>query len=1091
MVDSDILLDYGIEARELLEEMDASLMRLEKEGGSPELFNDLFRSVHCIKGSAEYIGLEQSSSLTHRLETLLDCLREGVIQLERPIVELLFRSKDRLAKLIQEVSTDQMETSDIVDLMKELEGVLGQAPYPQAAQASEPPSMPAADSGEEESEAIESELEPVTPPAEPTGVIAPETTATTGEELIAGSTLEETAPHVLSISLYLDDLEDGVSVDMVRPALLETIGNIARSLEYIGISEGVERLEQMRTQLESLPSGEGRVPFYDIRDLRSVLRSVQDLYPPDTFPLEEPTLPEPEPTPVDETPREKLALAEVLRDVPGMSRQVIDAIYQAGFFSLDDLLRADAVTLKSISGLTPSIADAILKAAQAPPPAPTKQPPPPKPHPAREKSLLADVDDELLSEFEGIFGDEILLEEVATPVEVPIAVSAMETDLLQDLEEVAEETDAELVEIFVSYGWEILDRIKPVLSKLREGSADRKDLEQCAESIKAVRASSTYMDYQKLATFLDEWHEQTAWAAQRLNSLGAEDLAFMGQRTRRFEEFLKMLDATVRRRAAVGRVQPAGKEEVEAQLPGEIPALKDAQAPPRPAKPPVMKPAAAAPPERPPRRPETGPIPHVAERPEPIPPVPPAQIPPPEKAAPMEGSATRRATAEGDLAGEPHQVGPVVRTMRVDALKVDTLLNQVGELVVNRSYVEQLSTQLRNLQRDLAAVGRLGKKELQSVKSINLKIAEASVSLGRVASDLQEGVMKLRMLPVGQLFNRMPRLVRDLSHRVGKIVNLEVEGGDTEVDKRVIEQIYNPMVHMVRNAVDHGIEDPETRKRLGKNPEGVIRLSAYSQGSQVIIEVEDDGRGIDTDAVLRKAVESRLVESEEARSLSAEEIHSFLFIPGFSTSKRVTRTSGRGVGMDVVKKDVEKINGQIELESWKDEGTRITIKIPLTLAIIQTLLIRAGTHIFAVPLVAVREIIQIAPEEISTIEGFEVIKFRDETIAILRLREIMNLPRRPGGREPTFAVLATSGARTVGLLVEELIGEQNVVIKPLAEHVFRGRGLAGSTILGDGTIALVMDVGELVEEIVARQRQAGQAKNHTHEAGGRKSPKNP
>ncbi|MFZ5868427.1 MAG: ATP-binding protein, partial [Thermodesulfobacteriota bacterium] len=984
MVDIEILQDYSVEARELLEEMDASLMRLEKEGGSPDLLNDLFRSVHCIKGSAEYIGLEHSSSLTHRLETLLDRLREGVIQLDRPIVELLFRSKDRLSKLIEEVAKDHAETSDIVDLMNELEGFLGPAPRPPAVQAPEPPPTSVADPGEEEAEAPEPEPGPVAPPPEPTGVIATETTTTTGEELIAGSTLEETVPHVLSVSLYLDDLEDGVSMDMVRPALLETIVNIARSLEYIGISEGVEKLDQMRTQLEALPGGEGRVPFHDIRDLRSFLRSVQDQYPPETFPLEEPTLPEPEPSPVDETPREKLALAEALKDVPGISRQLIDAIFQAGFFSLEDLVRADAVTLNTIPGVTPSIANAILKVAQAPPPAPTRQPAPPKTDPAKEKSLLADVDDELLSEFEGIFGDEILLEEVATPVEAPRAESAMEADLLQDLEEVAEETDAELVEIFVSYGWEIIDRIKPVVGKLREGRAEGEDLERCAESIKAVRSSSAYMDYQKLASFLDEWYERTAWASTRMNTLGPEDLAFMGQCTRRFEEFLKRLDATVRKRVAASRVQPAREEEIEAQLPGEMLAPKEIPAPPPPSQPPLEKPAAAAPPDKPPRQPEARPIPQAAAPPEVRPSASSAGPPTPEKVAPIEAAAPRRAPAEGDPGAEPPQVGPVVRTMRVDAIKVDTLLNQVGELVVNRSYVEQLSTQLRNLQRDLAAVGQLGKKELQAVKSINLKIAEASVSLGRVASDLQEGVMKLRMLPVGQLFNRMPRLVRDLSNRVGKSVNLEVQGGDTEVDKRVIEQIYNPMVHMVRNAVDHGIEDPETRKRLGKNPEGTIRLNAYSQGSQVIIEVEDDGKGIDSDAVLRKAVESRLVGPEEARGLGVEEIYSFLFVPGFSTSKRVTRTSGRGVGMDVVKKDVEKINGQIELESWKDEGTRITIKIPLTLAIIQTLLIRAGTHIFAIPLVAVREIIQIAPEEISTIEGFEVIKFREETIAILR-----------------------------------------------------------------------------------------------------------
>jgi len=238
-----------------------------------------------------------------------------------------------------------------------------------------------------------------------------------------------------------------------------------------------------------------------------------------------------------------------------------------------------------------------------------------------------------------------------------------------------------------------------------------------------------------------------------------------------------------------------------------------------------------------------------------------------------------------------------------------------------------------------------------------------------------------------------------------------------------------------------------------------------------VIDVEDDGSGIKTEAVLEKAVEHRLVEAQDSKGLSEQEVYNFLFVPGFSTSKKVTRTSGRGVGMDVVKKDVEKINGHIEVESWEDQGTRISIKIPLTLAIIQTLLVRVVRHVFAIPLTSVREIIQISPREIITIEGFEVIKFRDETIPVLRINEIFNMKVPEDSKSPRFLVLAIAGNKTVGLLVEELLGEQDVVIKPLAEHVCEIRGLAGSTILGDGTISLVLDVAEMIEDVIAQQRQ--------------------
>jgi two-component system, chemotaxis family, sensor kinase CheA len=226
---------------------------------------------------------------------------------------------------------------------------------------------------------------------------------------------------------------------------------------------------------------------------------------------------------------------------------------------------------------------------------------------------------------------------------------------------------------------------------------------------------------------------------------------------------------------------------------------------------------------------------------------------------------------------------------------------------------------------------------------------------------------------------------------------------------------------------------------------------------------------------MEKAIESRLLDSQDTKTVSPQDLYNLLFVPGFSTSKRVTRTSGRGVGMDVVKKDVEKINGHVEIESVEHEGTRISIKIPLTLAIIQTLLIRTGKHVFAIPLTSVREIIQISPKEITTIEGFEVIKFRHETIPVLRVNEVFKLKGYDSTRQARFLVLAAAGAKSVGFLVEELIGEQDVVIKPLAEHVCEIRGLAGSTILGDGTIALVLDVMEVIEDVIIQQRQLSQS----------------
>ncbi|MCA1959777.1 MAG: chemotaxis protein CheW [Desulfomonile sp.] len=1121
MIDTEILQDYISEARELLEEMEASLISLEKEGSTPELLNTVFRCVHCIKGSAEYVGLERSGALAHTVESLLDRLREGVLPLRPPIVELLFRVKDVIALLVEELAADQQEKSEITALMNELgqmlampEGEVGAEPIPfiaeedltpieeerapaQELQPEEPPflsqyvpeeELPTTEMDFPTDEAVEqileaegpSELQPLTEPSVEEVPTVEAATPTPTEEMETGATLEEMIPHTLNLGLYLDDLEDGLSLGNVRTAMLDTIRGLKKSARIAGVPAAVRPLEQLEDRILAVKRVEARLPLDYVKELRSYLRELHSFFPPDTFPSEEPTLPEPEVTPTEEVSPMPAAFLGELEGIPGMDAMLGHALYEAGFTSMDQLAAASESLLMTVPGMKRPVAKAILRAARNRPPAQKEIVATRKPG---ERSLLADVDEQLLKEFEQVFPEEAVVapSERAT-VEQAFASAERRGGLLAQLDSIAEEADREILEIFLSFGWEISEKLRPVVDRIRRGTVTREDLDVCAEALRAMRSSSSYMDYQKLAAFLEEWYEKTLWASEMLDSLVPDELDFIEENASEFQAFLRGVEQALQPAAAAPetRVEPVRE-------PSAV-KVKPAEARPRPTPPPVREAPLRVEPRRaqpisPPgpsiRRPEAVPRPaatppamaieppRAAEIPK-VGPLP-VQHPPVREAEDMRSARLEEAPEEATLR-DLGQDSPIVRTMRVEATKVDLLLNQVGELVVNRSYVEQLSLELKNFQRGLASVKQVGKKEIQALRNLSLRVAEASISLGRAATDLQEGVMKLRMLPVGQLFNRMPRLIRDLCRRMGKTVNLRVQGGDTEVDKRVIEQVYNPLVHLIRNAVDHGIEDPVTRQVKGKSEEGTILLNAYSQGNQVVIDVEDDGAGIDTSAVLEKAIEMGLVDPKDAKGLSPQEIYSFIFVPGFSTSTKVTRTSGRGVGMDVVKKDVERINGTVEVEAWKDEGTRISIKIPLTLAIIQTLLIRSLGRMFAIPLASVREIIQIAPKEIATIEGFEVIKFRDETIPILRIDDVFEMRNKRPSRDPRFLVLSTTGPKTVGFYVEELIGEQDVVIKPLAEHVWKTRGLAGSTILGDGTIALVLDVGELVEDIIARQR---------------------
>lgn len=1113
MIDADILHDYISEARELLEEMEASLISMEREGGSPGLLNSVFRCVHCIKGSAEYVGLERSGALAHRVESLLDRLREGVLPVRPPVVELLFRVKDVIALLVEELAASQEEKTAIDTLMIELSHMLAEPgreapaePLPFVAEEDlstleEPPAaveeVPSAEDRLLEElmeegkvpttevefpggDAIESVLTAegpaeVAPEAEP----SPEreatieaVTPTPTEEMETGVTLEETIPHVMNLGLYLDDLEDGLSPGNIRAAMLDTIRGLKKSVRIMGLPGAIRPLEDLESRILAIKRAEIRLPLDQVKELRSYLRALHSFYPADTFPSEEPTLPEPEVTPTEEaSPIPTLFLGELER-AAGVDATLGLALYEAGFITMEQLAETDESVLLAVPGMKPAIAKAILKAARKGP-APKKEIPARKPG---ERSLLADVDEQLLREFEEVFTEEAVLADAERAAEEhPLAGAQRPGFLLEQLDSVAQETDREILEIFLSFGWEITEKIQPVVEKIRRGRVSREDLESCAESLRAMRSSSSYMDYQKLAAFLEDWYEKTLWASELLGSLGPEELDFVEEKVAEFQGFLRGVEQALQPAApavsavpepsaaapAVERAAaPAPKAPPQAEAPREMPPVSARpDVPPSTVARPAGQPAAA--PAKPVEHPPAAEI------------QPKQPAPPPQRTAPQPEEMVVSAAEEHPeevLGRDMAPDSPVVKTMRVEAAKVDLLLNQVGELVVNRSYVEQLSLELKTFQRGLAGTREVGKREMQALRNLSLRVAEASISLGRAATDLQEGVMKLRMLPVGQLFNRMPRLIRDLCRRMGKTVNLRIQGGDTEVDKRVIEQVYNPLVHLIRNAVDHGVEDKETRLLNGKSEEGTILLNAYSQGNQVVIDVEDDGAGIDTDAIVAKAVEMGLVDAKDVKALGPQEMHNFLFVPGFSTSTRVTRTSGRGVGMDVVKKDVERINGTVEVESWKGEGTRISIKIPLTLAIIQTLLIRSLGQMYAIPLASVREIIQITPSEILTIEGFQVVKFRDETIPILRIDEVFEMRTKRPSREPRFLVLSTTGLKTIGFYVEELVGEQDVVIKPLAEHVWKTRGLAGSTILGDGTIALVLDVAELVDDIIARNR---------------------
>ncbi len=386
----------------------------------------------------------------------------------------------------------------------------------------------------------------------------------------------------------------------------------------------------------------------------------------------------------------------------------------------------------------------------------------------------------------------------------------------------------------------------------------------------------------------------------------------------------------------------------------------------------------------------------------------------------------------------------LVKTVRIDVGKLDNMMNLVGELVIERTRLDRL-------------LGLLGTQDIETFID---ELREISGHFGQVAGDLQDQIMKARMLPIAQIFNRFPRLVRDLANKLGKKIELVVEGRETELDRNVIELINDPLIHLIRNAVDHGIEPPEERLALGKPEAGTIRLQAHHRENHIFIIVQDDGRGLKAEALKAKALSLGLISREEADRMEDEDAYELIFLPGFSTAAAVSDLSGRGVGMDIVRTHVERINGTLDVESEPGAGTRFTIKLPLTLAIIRSLLVNLGGQTYALPMGHVTEIIQVLPQDINRVGEAEFVMLRGSVLPLIRLDRFFGLKN---GSEMQYVVVVGSGRERAGVLVERLLGDQEIVIKSLGDYLGQVRGLSGATILGDGRVALILDVRAMLK----------------------------
>lgn len=386
---------------------------------------------------------------------------------------------------------------------------------------------------------------------------------------------------------------------------------------------------------------------------------------------------------------------------------------------------------------------------------------------------------------------------------------------------------------------------------------------------------------------------------------------------------------------------------------------------------------------------------------------------------------------------------PVInRSVRVDIEKLDDLMNQVSELIIAKNGLVSVSENDSNTN--------------------SQSFTEQIEYLERITTNLHESVMKVRMVPIESVVNRFPRMIRDLSKKLGKPMELYMSGEDTELDRTVIDEIGDPLMHLLRNSADHGLESAERRKELGKPEKGSVFLDAYQDGNNVVIEVRDDGAGIDVEKVRDKAIEKGTITAEQAETMEDKDIIDLLFMPSFSTAEKITDVSGRGVGLDVVKSKIEGLGGDIEVRTKKNEGSTFTIRLPLTLAIIQALMIELGEEKYAIPLNSIQTIEDVTPEDIKYVRTKEVINLRGMVIPLVRLYDILDCPPREEESENLTVVIVSKGDKQAGLVVDNLIGQQEIVIKPLGKYINIEKMISGATILGDGEVALILDANALV-----------------------------
>lgn len=996
-MDPELFSDFIVEAKEHLETIEPNLLELEKAPDNLGLLNEIFRPMHSLKGASGFLGLNRINHLAHKAENILDELRKGSMVLTPEIMDVILSATDALRQMIDNLETTSTEGDVPIEHIGDEIDAIMRGDTAAPAEAAPAP----------EPEADEPEPEEV-PEAEE----APEVEDPTPE---AASPVAEEGKPAPENAVNSGEEGDGLTQrDWIRTLPVGT----PYALTAFGEGHLKDFIEESREITENLTSG---------------LLSIE---------------------------REENTDPELVNDLFRYFHNLKGNSGIIGFQELNSLTHEAETLLNRVRHndmtASPELVDLLL--------------------------LVVDVTDCLVDQINPTVGNVVPVEispvlaqlqqaVAGGSIELPPALVAAthaneqkETSPAGKSETAAEETvtvypvgavDEDDLSAFQSTVQQQESIIAVALDTLAKDGSQKDRVDALYRSLVAVQNASGFMSFEEVKVYA----ERTAGLVNTARSSDM-DFSMMVDLLRQEVSIIHdMIEKAVSQRKSGDSPAPVAKPAPPAPAPEKAkngkaakvaaPAKVEAPAPtavapatapvqtssPAPAKPaPVAKPETEAKPVAA-DKPEAAAAPAAAVRPPKIPAVP----------TPPAGSAPAAAARPPAGAPAEHKASS---TIRVDHEKLDHLMNLIGELIINRNRYTMLA---RRLEDHGAAV---------DIGLIAQDLSETTYAMARISDDLQDTIMKVRMVPVASVFSRFPRLVRDLSRKSGKEVDLVLEGEETELDKSVVEVIGDPLVHLIRNAVDHGVESESERLAKGKSPKGRVVLRAFHKGNSVAIEIEDDGKGLDPDKLREVAVRKGLMTQEEAKQLDDREAKELIFAPGFSSAEKITDISGRGVGMDVVRTNIKNLKGSINISSEVGKGTKFTLNLPLTLAIIDALMINVEGEMYAIPLDAVSETTKIESSRLTDVKGRKAVTLRGEVLGIMELSEMLGFPHRDLPDVLSLVVIHDNDRR-LGLVVDRLLERQEIVIKPLGSYLGDVRGISGATIMGDGSVILILDPHEI------------------------------